>query len=60
MKSKICPYRRHCHGAGDCQECDFGRDFEKLSEKTRRLKDKNRRLIEENEKLKAGIKYPEI
>lgn len=55
MKSRICPYRRHCQSAGTCETCDFGKAFENLSNKIKRLKDKNRRLEEENEKLKERI-----
>lgn len=54
-KSKICPYRRHCHSAGDCEPCDFGKAFENLSKKIRRLKEKNRQLTEENEELREDI-----
>lgn len=55
MKSRTCPYRRHCHNAGDCETCDFGKAFEKLSGKIRRLKEKNRRLTEENALLRGRI-----
>lgn len=53
MKSKICPYRRHCHDVFNCETCDFGKAFEKLSEKIKRLKKKNEALRAENEALLA-------
>ena len=43
-KSKLCPYRNHCHSAGDCENCDFGKAFEALDKKIERLKKKNRKL----------------
>lgn len=54
-KSRLCPYRRHCHSAGDCENCDFGKAFENLNEKNKRLKEKNKALEAENEELKERI-----
>lgn len=55
MKSRICPYRRHCRDTGTCETCDFGKAFENLSAKIKRLKAKNEALREENENLKNRI-----
>ena len=55
MKSKLCPYRRHCHDVSNCETCDFGKEFENLSQKIKRLKEKNEALKAENEELNAKI-----
>lgn len=55
MKSRNCPYRRHCRDSGTCETCDFGKAFAKLSDKNKRLTAKNKALQEENEKLKERI-----
>lgn len=55
MKSRICPYRRHCHSSGACETCDFGKAFINLSEKNKKLKEQNKALAEENERLKEKI-----
>ena len=55
MKSKLCPYRRHCHDVSNCETRDFGNEFENLSKKIKRLKEKNEALKAENEELKAKI-----
>ena len=47
-KSKLCPYRNHCHSAGECENCDFGKAFEALGKKIERLKKKNNKLEYEN------------
>ena len=55
MKSKLCPYRKHCHYSGSCETCDFGKAFENLSKKINMLKEKNKALQAENEALKNKI-----
>lgn len=55
MKSKICPYRKHCYDVGTCETCDFERVFGSLTDKNKKLKAKNKALQEENEKLKDRI-----
>lgn len=55
MKSRICPYRRHCHDAGECETCDFHKAFENLNKKIKNLKAKNEKQTEENEKLKKQL-----
>lgn len=55
MKSRICPYRKHCNSSGECETCDFGKAFENLSRKIKRLKEKNEALQTENEELKTKI-----
>jgi predicted RNase H-like nuclease (RuvC/YqgF family) len=59
MKSRTCPYKKHCHSSGDCENCDFGKAFENLSKKIKRLKDKNKALQAENEELKTKIEVLE-
>ena len=54
-KSRLCPYRRHCHSAGDCENCDFGKAFENLNKKIKSLKEKNESLQNENKALKERI-----
>ncbi len=36
MKSRICPYRRHCQN--ECSDCDFSVTFEKQNKKIKNLK----------------------
>ena len=55
MKSRVCPYKNHCHDAGNCEDCDHGKAYEGLANKVKRLKAKNKELIEENEILKSRI-----
>ncbi len=55
MKCSLCPYKQHCHDAGNCEECDFGKAFEGLRKNLKRLKAKNKDLREENERLKDKI-----
>ena len=55
MKSRTCPYRRHCLDRGICETCDFGKAFTNLYSKIKRLKAKNEALRAENEKLKDRI-----
>ncbi len=55
MKSKICPYRKHCLDIGTCETCDFGKAMESLKNKIKRLKEKNEALLIENEELKEKI-----
>ena len=38
MKSRICPYRRHCKN--ECLDCDFSITFEKQNNKIKNLKKK--------------------
>ncbi len=52
MVCKLCPTRKHCWDKGNCQECDYGKAFEKLNRKIKRLKAKNEALKKENEELK--------
>ena len=55
MKSKLCPYKNFCHDSGACEVCDYGKAFEKLNKKIKRLKAKNEALQTENEELKGKI-----
>lgn len=55
MKSKICPYRKHCHDVGICEDCDYGKTFEKLNKKIKKLETKNGALRAENKELKNRI-----
>ncbi len=55
MKSKICPYSRHCHDSGNCETCDFEKAFINLSNKINRLRTKNKSLQEENQRLKDRL-----
>ena len=55
MKSKLCPYKRHCHSSGDCENCDFGKAFDGLQGKIDRLKKENMRLEAENQELRDRI-----
>ena len=38
MKSRICPYRKHCKN--ECSDCDFSITFEKQNKKIKSLKKK--------------------
>ncbi len=53
MKSRICPSRKYCWDAGNCETCDFGKAYEKLNKKIKNLKKKNEKLQSDNEKLKS-------
>ena len=55
MKSRVCPYRRLCRDSGTCETCGFGKAFESLFNKIKRLKSKNESLKEENQKLKDKL-----
>jgi cell division protein FtsB len=55
MKSKLCPYKKHCHSAGDCENCDFGKAFVGLQKRITRLKNENESLKAENKYLKNRI-----
>ena len=55
MVCKHCPARKHCFDKGICEKCEFGKAFESLYEKNRKLKEKNKMLSEENEKLRRRI-----
>ena len=55
MKSKLCPYKKHCHSSGDCENCDFGKEFNRLDKKITRLKKDNGVLRAENKELKHRI-----
>lgn len=55
MKSRHCPVRGRCLSKGLCEKCEFGKAFEGLHGKTKRLKDKNKALEEENNGLKSRI-----
>ena len=56
MVCKLCPSRRHCWDKGNCQNCEYGKAFNGLDAKNKRLKKKNEELQKENEKLKERIK----
>ena len=63
MKSRICPYKAHCHDAGDCEDCDHGKTYEGLAKRIKRLKARNEALVQENERLKerlATILHPQF
>ena len=55
MKSRICPYKNHCHDAGACEECDHGKAYERLANTVKRLRMENKALKEVNESLKNTI-----
>lgn len=55
MKSRICPLRKHCWDAGNCETCDFGMAYEKLNKKIKNLKKNNENLKTENEELKKDL-----
>lgn len=55
MKSRVCPYKNHCHMAGYCEDCDHGKAYEGLANNVKRLKAKNKALKEENEALKDRL-----
>lgn len=38
MKSRICPYRRHCQN--ECSDCDFSITYEKQRKKIKNLENK--------------------
>lgn len=48
---KLCPYKNHCWGKGECETCDFGKAFEGLDKKIKKLKSKNEALQIQNEKI---------
>lgn len=52
MKCKLCPYKKFCHSSGDCENCDFGKAFEKLNKKLKNTKAENEKLKAEVERLK--------
>lgn len=55
MKSRSCPYRNHCHDAGDCEACDHGMAYERLTNTVKRLRAENKALKEVIEALKNTI-----
>lgn len=55
MVCKRCPTRKHCWDKGNCEDCDFGKAFEGLGAKNKRLKAKNEALEKENKELKERI-----
>ena len=55
MTCKLCPTRKHCWDKGDCENCEFGKAFEKLNKKIKRLEAKNEKLKIENEELKERL-----
>lgn len=59
MKSKLCPYKKHCHNAGDCETCDFGIAFGRLEKRIVRLKKENGGLKAQNEELRHRIELVE-
>ena len=63
MVCKLCPIRKHCWDKGSCEDCDFGKAFESLNAKNKRLKAKNETLEVENKELKEridNILYPDF
>ena len=55
MTCRVCPARKFCFDKGDCDDCDFGKAFESLNKKNKRLKEKNKALEAENKELKERI-----
>ena len=55
MVCKVCPARRHCWDKGNCQDCEFGKAYNSLSDKIKRLKGKNAALEAENTRLKESL-----
>lgn len=55
MTCKLCPTKKHCWDKGNCEDCDFGKAFNKLAAKNKRLKAKNEALQAENQELKTKI-----
>ena len=54
-KCKLCPTRKHCWDAGNCEECDFGKAFYGLQRKIDRLKKKNEELVALNDQLRRDV-----
>ena len=55
MVCKLCPLRRHCWDKGNCQNCEYGKAFNGLDAKNKRLKAKNEALEAENKELKDRL-----
>ena len=55
MVCKLCPTRRHCWDKGNCQNCEYGKAFNGLDAKNKRLKKKNEALEAENKELKERL-----
>ena len=55
MLSKHCPYKKRCHSKGTCETCGFGKKFEALASKNKKLKAQNEALTKENEELRKKI-----
>lgn len=55
MVCKLCPTRKYCWDKGNCEDCDFGKAFEGLNKKAKKLKAKNEQLQSENKELKERI-----
>lgn len=55
-RNKLCPYKRHCHGAcyGE-NPCSFAKTFDGLQKKIDRLSAENQRLKAENAKLNCRL-----
>lgn len=48
MKSKLCPYKKHCHSAGDCETCDYEKVYKRCKRKIARQQAEIERLTNEN------------
>ena len=44
MTCKLCPARKHCWDKGACENCDFGKAYENLNKKVKRLEAKNQQI----------------
>ena len=55
MVCKLCPSRRHCWDKGNCQNCEYGKAFNGLDAKNKRLKAKYEALEAENKELKERL-----
>lgn len=55
MVCKLCPTRGHCWDKGTCETCDFGKAFNGLDAKNKKLKAQNKALEAENKELKEQI-----
>ena len=55
MVCKACPTKKHCWDKGNCEGCDFGKAYEKMSKKIKNLKTKNEKLQAENKYLQNRL-----
>ena len=55
MVCKLCPERKRCWDKGNCESCEFGKAYNGLFEKNKRLKAKNEKLEKENKELNKRI-----